>query len=248
MKITGDISPSLVLAPRITPATRKFPSLRNGLRSCNGRIPNASLLGSKKPLLRSKRWELSKAEQEKGWLSKQTPVTKQDLSNTVLSPRVCISEQHGLREQKFRVIDDLYRSEVNATDHMTDTYCPKDLDTLVAQVRALSQVGADNLRAWSVDFSNDYKTIAFHESPNEAATICFVNPTDKLPYKAQILLHPFGSRREPANWVRVVTSIQFLARELLALCASPLLSPTCLQPSLLPPRRAVSGRLSDWCS
>ena len=104
-------------------------------------------------------------------MSKPLPVTKHDLANTVLSPRFCISEHHVPQEQKFRAIDDMSRSEVNATSHMTDTYCPQDLDALVAQVGALSHVGADNLRAWSVDIPNAYKTIALRESSNEAATI-----------------------------------------------------------------------------
>ena len=77
----------------------------------------------------------------------------------------------GSKNRRIGAIDDLSRSEVNATAHMTDTYCPQDLDALVAQVGALSHVGADNLRAWSVDIPNAYKTIALRESSNEAATI-----------------------------------------------------------------------------
>ena len=53
VEIAGDIAPSRVLAPLITPETRKFPSIRNGLRTRKGRIPN-SLLWSKGPLLLSK--------------------------------------------------------------------------------------------------------------------------------------------------------------------------------------------------
>ena len=179
-----------------------------------------SLEGSKKPLLRSKRWELSQVGHEKGRLSKPLHVKKHDFSNTILSPRFCISEQNGLQEQKFKAIDDMSRSDVNAKAHMADTYSPQDLDTLVAQVRALSHVGAVDLRDWSVDFPNAYKTIASHETSNEAATICFAKPTDNRPYKAHILVQPFGSRREPENWGRVATFIQFLARELLALSVS----------------------------
>ena len=212
---------SAISRPRTSGYARnqKLASIRTGLRERNTRIL-LTLVGSKKPLLRSKCWELSKIEHEKGRLSKPFPVTKHDLSNTILSPRFCISEQHGLQEQKFRAIDDLSRSEVNATAHMADTYCPQDLVALVAHVRALSHVGAVDIRAWSVDFSNAYKTIASHEASNEAATVCFVKPTDNRPRKAQILVQSLGSRRAPENWGRVVTFIQFLDRELLALCVA----------------------------
>ena len=91
-------------------------------------------------------------------------------------------------------------SEVNDAANMADTNCPQDLEVLVAHVRYLPHVGAVNLRAWSVDFSNAYKTIALRESPNEAAAICFGNPPNNKPCKAQIPVHPFGSRRAPANW------------------------------------------------
>ena len=68
---------------------------------------------------------------------------------------------------------------------------------------------------WSVDFSNAYKTIELNKDPEEASHICFSNPTNNRPYKARVLAQPFGSRRGPANWGRVVTFLQFSAGELL---------------------------------
>ena len=40
---------------------------------------------------------------------------------------------------------------------------------------------------------------------------------DNRPYKSRILAQPFGSRRAPSNWGRVVSFLQFLARMLLSL-------------------------------
>ena len=68
---------------------------------------------------------------------------------------------------------------------------------------------------WSVDFSNAYKTIGINKESEEAAHICFINPTNNRPYKARVLVQPFGSRRAPANWGRVVTFLQFVAGEIL---------------------------------
>ena len=69
----------------------------------------------------------------------------------------------------------------------------------------------------SVDFPHAYKTIAIRPSSSEAAHICFLNPVDNRPYKCRILAQSFGSRRAPANWGRVVSFLQFLARMLLSL-------------------------------
>ena len=41
--------------------------------------------------------------------------------------------------------------------------------------------------------------------------ICRFNPKNKRMYKARVLAQPFGSRRSPANWGRVVTFLQFVA-------------------------------------
>ena len=121
---------------------------------------------------------------------------------------------------------------MNPTVDTTFTYSPQDLDTLVAHVRPLAKLGASDFRALSVDFPNAYKTIVIRESSKEEATAFSVGPNTNVPHKAQILAQPFGSSRFPANWGGVVTSIQFIAKELLALtvgafaddvyCAEPL--------------------------
>ena len=121
---------------------------------------------------------------------------------------------------KYRAIDDLARSEVNSTADTSDTYFPQDLDTLFPQARELTKICARNLKARSVYFPNAYKTIGQHEASSFAGTVCFVNPADNSPYKPRILAQPFGSRMAPGNWGRVVTFLQFVAREVLSLTAS----------------------------
>ena len=123
MNITGEIPTSRVLAKRITPALKRLKTLRAGLRTRNKGIIN-SISKVKDPILRGKCWELSREEHLDGRLSKPTPVTLNDRNEMVLSPRFCISEQHGGKHSKFRVVDDLSRSLVNSTSDTSDTYCP----------------------------------------------------------------------------------------------------------------------------
>ena len=100
---------------------------------------------------------------------------------------------------------------------MSETYCPQGLDSYVALTR-LQRINDDGeLKQWSVDFAHAYKTIALHPSSSEVSNIRFLNPADDRAYKCRILAQPFGSRRAPANWGRVVTFLQFLARRLLSL-------------------------------
>ena len=146
-----------------------------------------------------------------------TPVTEFDKKSTILSPRVCISEHHGLQGPKFRLIDDLTESNVNKTVQMSEKYCPQGLDSFVASKRIQHSNGAVGLKQWPVDFSHAYKTIATHPSSAEAAHICFLNPAGNWPYKCRMLAQPFRSRRAPSNWGRVVAFLQFLARVLLSL-------------------------------
>ena len=135
----------------------------------------------------------------------------------MLSPRFRIAEEHGLQEPKYRLIDDLTKSLANGAVETTEAYCPHDLDSFVALTRLQKYHGSRHLRAWSLYFSHAYKTIAIHPGSAEASYICIINPANNRPYTARILAQPFGSRRSPANWGRVVTSIQFVARKLLRL-------------------------------
>ena len=137
-----------------------------------------------------------------------------DRHYAVLSSRFCIAEQHGQQEPKFRLIDDLTKSLVNGTVESSETYCPHVLDSLVALARVKGSYGSDQLRAWSVDLSNAYKTIAPLPGSADAAYICFTKPFNSRPYKSRILAQSFDSRRAPANLDRVVTFVQFVALKL----------------------------------
>ena len=158
---------------------------------------------------------MSVAEYEKGWFSKPTPAAQRDRAFTVLSPRFCIAEQHGNQKPKYRVFGDLTKSHVSLTVGESDTYCPQDLDTFMVLARLQHKYGATNLRMWSLGFSNAYKTIGMNEESKDASHICLLNPKNKRLYNVCVLVQPFGSRRSPANWGRVVTFLQFAAEEIL---------------------------------
>ena len=59
------------------------------------------------------------------------------------------------------------------------------------------------------------QTIGLDEASEDSAHICFINPANNRPYKALVLVQPFGSRRAPSNWGRVVTFLEFVAGEIL---------------------------------
>ena len=111
-----------------------------------------SLSESTAVLLKQKCWGLSFEEYRQGWLSEPTPATEADLDSAILSPRFCISEHHGIQEPKFRLVDDLAKSNVNKTVGMSETYCPQGMGPFVALTRIQHVNGADDLKQWSVDF------------------------------------------------------------------------------------------------
>ena len=216
MPIVGEIPLTSTLPMKETPSTMRLEDVKGAVRATNAKVMK-SLSKPSKLILRQKCWDLSHEEFRKGWLSEPSLVTSFDLENLILSPRFCIAEHHGIQEPKFRLIDDLTKSNVNKAVQMSETYCPQGIDSFVALTRLQHTNGAADLQQWSVDFSHAYKTIALHPSSADAAHICFLNPVDNQPYKCRILVQPFGSRRAPANWGRVVTFLQFLARKLLSL-------------------------------
>ena len=103
------------------------------------------------------------------------------------------------------------KSLFNGTVESSETYCPQDLVSFVFLTRLQASYGSDQLRARPFDFAHAYKTIAPHPCSADAAYICFMNSPNNRPYKSRILAQPFGSRRAPANWGRVVTCVQFVA-------------------------------------
>ena len=198
MDIAGGIPNSNALATRTTTASVGRSEITTNIRGQTRQILRYAT-SVKDQALKTKRWDISWTGREKGWMSKPTHAMKSDRTTKVSPPRFCISGRHGNHERKFRLIDDLSRSLANQTVDMADTYCPQDIDPFVAMVRFLPHEGASNLRMCSADCPNAYKTIDLHKAAKEAAHICFVNPATNTPHTAEILVHPFRSRRAPGN-------------------------------------------------
>ena len=214
MGVAGAIETTNPLAPRIAPETTNLGRAKSSLRVRNGSIGNA-LLNARDPILKNKRRRRSMEEFHKGWLSELNPVTNFDRRIDVLPPLFCTTEQRGLQEPKYRATDDLAKSLLGGEVKTTETYRPQDVDSFVALTRLQKSHVSHHLRAWSLDFSRAYKTIAHHPGSAEASYTCIINHADNRPYTARILVQPFGSRRAPANWGRVVTCIQFVAHKLI---------------------------------
>ena len=84
-----------------------------------------------------------------------------DLGEVILSPRFRIAEHRGIQEPKFRLIDDLTKSNVNKTVQMSETYCPQGIDSFVALTRLQHINGAVGLKQWSVDSPTLTKLLPF---------------------------------------------------------------------------------------
>ena len=130
-------------------------------------------------------------------------VSEPDRNSTTLSP-TCISAHHGLQKPKFRLINDLPKSNVSNTAQTPETHCPQYLDSFVALARSQQSNGAVVLEQWWVDFSRAYKTIALRPSSGETAL--FVPRTRLSSYNC-ITTHPFGSR---SNRASVTMLLEFL--------------------------------------
>ena len=111
---------------------------------------------------------------------------------------------------------------VDGTVEDSETYFPHGLDSFVALARLQSSYGSHQLRDWPSDCPHAYKTIELRTESSGASYICFLNNANNAPYKSRILPQPFASRRAPANWGRVVKSLQFVAIKLLYLAADAL--------------------------
>ena len=209
MEISGNIQPSESLTKRRTLPTSNMKRLKTNLVARNRDIFRHLQRGTN-PTLQDKCWEMSVEEYEKGWMSKPTPATQRDRTFTALSPRFPIDEKRGNQKPKYRAIGDLTKSHVNLTVGASDTYCPRDLDTFMVLARLQHKYGASNLRMWPLGFSNAYKTIGTNEASKDVSHICLLSPTNKRLRNARVLVQPFGSRRAPASWGRVVTFLQFL--------------------------------------
>ena len=178
--IVGKIPPTKALARREVKASTSIRGVKPLIKVRNKMILRALARSTNRELVQ-KGCDLTQYEYKKGWISEPIPVTKSDRLNTILSPRFCIREQQGLQEEKYRVIDDLTKSHVNMDVGMEDTYCPKSLGAFMALARLLHTYGAKNLRIWSVDFPNAYKTIRTNETSPIVSHVRIVNPTDMRP-------------------------------------------------------------------
>ena len=208
MPIVGTTPSTSSLPMKETTATMSTHDVLGEVRCANSKV----LKSLSKPTLevpKQKCWGLSQRGYEMGWLSEPTPVAATDLDTAILSPRFCTSERHGIQERKFRLIDDLAKSNVNKTVQTSETYCRQGIDSFLALTRPHRANGATDLEQRSFDFTHAYKAISLGTSSSEAAKIYFINPVDNRPYKSKITALPFGIRRAPANWGRVVSFLQF---------------------------------------
>ena len=111
----------------------------------------------------------------------------------------------------FRIADDLSKSLVNNAVLATESYCPNDFGafTNIAREQA-KRTGMAN-RTGPIDFSHAYATIGMRPDSESASYVCLIHPFGNQVYAANLLAKPFGIRRAPSKWVRVLAFTQFRA-------------------------------------
>ena len=83
-------------------------------------------------------------------------LTTDDANSAIPSPMFRISEQRGLQEAKFRLINDFKRSNINKTVQATSTYLQQRIDPIVALTRVRSANGANDLKQRPIDPPHAY--------------------------------------------------------------------------------------------
>ena len=94
-------------------------------------------------------------------------VNDEMISETPITPRFCIKEQHGTQAVAFRVIEDLKRSKINATLGQSDTYCPEAIDRIFALVREVRKTCDGEIVAWAGDFHKAYENVALSKESSK---------------------------------------------------------------------------------
>ena len=145
-------------------------------------------------------WSDTTQQITRGWVSEMQPVTNQDLRDTHLTPRFAL-----LQNDKYRIIDDYKLSEINCTISSEDFYPPENLDHLVHGVKDLTDLhyGQKRTKMFAMDIKDAFKCINIHPSSQDYAWLL------------GSYVQPFGSRRAPTSWGRVVVMIQHIIRKLL---------------------------------
>ena len=211
MRITGDIADSNVLTAKSTVASVSSAQLERRRRANNIRVCKWILDHADDSTLVDEIWAKTTKEVERGWLSPLKPLTRMDMNATFLSPRFAVRQ----RRDKIRLIDNFKMSQVNRLASMHETYCPQGLSHLLCSARALHREGASELRIFTLDIRNAFKTIPLHAGDEKFATIATLCPTTGAIFLCTSKVLPFGARASPLSWGRVVTFLQFLLRKAL---------------------------------
>ena len=212
--LTGDISRGLPIAG-VTPhanalkpkKTKQTLSINEWLTNIESR--NRRVLGyldePKDSRLTVRCWAKSMGELAKNWITTPKPIADEVLRELPLTPRFCITEQHGLGPEKIRLINDCEISEINKTLELYETSAPDSLNVALSMARIHSLSWKQlTLQLVIVDFSHAYKHIGIDHRQNELSHIALLSPTG-IPMYCKLNTQPFGSARAPANWARMTT-------------------------------------------
>ena len=171
MPIAGDVPFTGALRPRPRPAVHTLAEWRAQLPVRNRKILDRVVNAAKSDLSEAC-WYRTLDEVKRGRVTTPVAVTNAVLNSVALTPRYAISESHGGRAAKVRLIDDFRASGINDTISVQDTNIPESLGVFLANLAFIRQLDPEQeTRSFSLDFSHAYKHIPITETHREFASI-----------------------------------------------------------------------------
>lgn len=132
----------------------------------------------------------------------------------VVSRRFPIWEHHGSAgRRKCRNIDEMSESLVNATVEDYETYVPRGIEHILALIRHLQvRFGLGvQLEGFTADFKAAYRQVAVSPSQYKFQGVAWWDCLRATVMIGVLTALPFGARRAPANWGRLVLLLMTIA-------------------------------------
>ena len=151
-------------------------------------------------------------ERDAGWLRGPVPFSE-------LGEGCVLSRRFGLKQpNKVRLIDDLSKSNINATVQTPEAPKPHSTDVIASLTLALL-LGASgrNILGKTFDLKSAYRQLGIHPDSLCCSYITCFDPSSRSPAIFQMLAVPFGGSRSVYSFLRIVRVLWWIACKCLAI-------------------------------